>query len=407
MLAVRANERSAAAAGINVVRTKVMAFAIAAFIAGLGGCMLAYKQTNVTFEPFTVLLGLTVLATAYLAGITSVSGGLLAGVLAVGGISFKAFDSWFGKGDWYPVITGVLLVMTIVLNPEGIVGPFHAKLDAWRNRGAARSTTMTREPSVRPAVATERDSAAAVLSLHDLTVRYGGVVAVDGVSFDVPEGAIVGLIGPNGAGKTTLIDAVSGFARCSGSIALAGRELTRLSPYQRTRAGLGRTFQAIELYDDLSVWENVVVGQAAARGRDDVEDRTLDATFELLGLSSVRHRPAGELSQGQRQLVSVARALAGQPNLLMLDEPAGGLDSTESRWLGDRLRDIRASGVTILLIDHDMHLVLNMCDEIRVLDFGRIIASGPPGDIRGDKRVTGAYLGDTHANTPPTNEPVL
>jgi len=406
MLAVRANERSAAAAGIDVWRTKVVAFAIGAFVAGLGGSMLAYKQTNVTFQPFMVLLGLGLLATTYLAGITSVSGGILAGLLCVDGVVFKLADSWFGAGDWYAVIVGVLLVVTIVLNPEGIMGPIHLRLEAWRNR---RGAPVGPEPAVvvspvgvspsPPQVATVPavDPQPAMLSLRDVTVRYSGVMAVRDVSFDLRKGSITGLIGPNGAGKTTLIDAISGFTAHGGTVTLSGRELDGMAPHHRTRAGLGRTFQAIELYDDLSVHENVVVGQGAAFGRSAGTNRaTLDATFALLGLGAVRHRPAGELSQGQRQLVSIARALAGQPSVLLLDEPAGGLDSTESQWLAQRLRDIRDSGVTILLVDHDMHLMLNLCDEIRVLDFGELIASGTPAEIRGDPKVTAAYLGDSY-----------
>jgi ABC-type branched-subunit amino acid transport system ATPase component len=229
-------------------------------------------------------------------------------------------------------------------------------------------------------------------------VRYGGVVAVDGVSFEVKEGLIVGLIGPNGAGKTTLIDALSAFAPGVGTVILGDRDLRELKPFERTRAGLGRTFQAIELYDDLSVEENVIVGLTAATGREDrPSDDVLRDIFGLLGLDQVRDRPAGELSQGQRQLVSIARVLAGRPKVLLLDEPAGGLDATESHWLGDRLRDIRDSGITILMVDHDMSLVLSLCDRIHVLNFGQIIASGTPAEIRKNRDVAAAYLGSTHA----------
>jgi ABC-type branched-subunit amino acid transport system ATPase component/branched-subunit amino acid ABC-type transport system permease component len=402
MLAVRANERSAAASGINVVATKVAAFAIAAFIAGIGGSFLAYKQTNVTFDPFDVILGLSVFATAYLAGITSVSGGLLAGIMGLSGLVFLATDRWFSlSNDWYQVITGVGLILTVVLNPEGIVGPWHTKIEELRSRrrGAAGQPETPKVEQPPALVGLERPSPApALLSLQDVSVHYGGVVAVDDVSFDVAEGAIVGLIGPNGAGKTTLIDAISGFAPASGQVLLAGEHLEHKKPHQRIRAGLGRTFQAIELWDDLTVEENVVVGEAAAAGRHDRVGRDdLDTVFALLGLSDVRDRSAGALSQGQRQLVSIARALVGQPKVLLLDEPAGGLDSTESLWLAERLRSIRDSGVTILLIDHDMHLVLALCDEIQVLNFGKIIASGPPAAIRADRAVAEAYLGNTHA----------
>jgi ABC-type branched-subunit amino acid transport system ATPase component len=288
---------------------------------------------------------------------------------------------------------GIGLVLTVILNPEGIVGPIHVLLDRRRTRRAGPSGTPARpihlvEP---PPVAPDPG----LLSPHDVRVHYGGVVAVDGVSFDVPRGTIVGLIGPNGAGKTTLLDAISGFTQATGTITLAGQPLQGLAPHQRIRAGLGRTFQHIELYDDLSVRENVVVGLAAGRRRASTDD--LAATFDLLELGDVAGRPAGELSQGRRQLVSIARALVAGPTVLLLDEPAGGLDTSESEWLGERLRSIRDSGVTILLIDHDMHLVLNLCDEVHVLNFGRLIASGPPAAVKADRNVAEAYLGATHA----------
>jgi ABC-type branched-subunit amino acid transport system ATPase component len=180
-------------------------------------------------------------------------------------------------------------------------------------------------------------------------------------------------------------------------VTLNGRELSQLSAHRRVRAGLGRTFQRTELYEDLSVSENVLVGAAAARGRD---SRTVGDVLALLDLSDYAERPVSELSQGRRQLVSIARALIGNPEVLLLDEPAGGLDSHESQWLGMRLRAIRDSGVTILIIDHDMHLVLNLCDRIYVLNFGEVIAGGTPAEVRADARVAAAYLGAAHSGTP-------
>jgi ABC-type branched-subunit amino acid transport system ATPase component/branched-subunit amino acid ABC-type transport system permease component len=422
MLAVRANERAAAAAGVDVVRTKVVAFALGAFIAGLGGALLAYKQGNVTVESFSAFLGLSVFATAYLAGITSVSGAVVAGLIGANGIVFTAVDDHLSLGRWYTTLAGVGLVFTVVKNPEGIVGPAHDLLATHRLRstpplpadaaaGPATAGVHSVPPPAPPpgtvaagvGVGVGRGSGRmvggeAVLSVRDLVVRYGGVVAVDRVGFDVARGTIVGLIGPNGAGKTTLLDAVSGFAPASGEIVVDGRRIDGMKPHRRVRVGLGRTFQSIELYDDLSVAENVVVGQTAARGRGDGDPRGhLARTLEVLGLAPLRDRPAGELSQGTRQLVSIARALVGRPAILLLDEPAAGLDSTESRWLGERLRGIRDSGTTILLVDHDVPLVLDLCDEIHVLDFGTVIASGPPSIVREDARVAAAYLGGAGA----------
>jgi ABC-type branched-subunit amino acid transport system ATPase component/ABC-type branched-subunit amino acid transport system permease subunit len=469
MVAVRANERSAAASGINVLRTKLAAFAIAAFIAGLGGAMLGYNQRIVTYDSFDVLLGLGVFATVYLSGISSVSGGVLAGLLGFGGVAYYASTAWSSVDpSWYEIVSGIGLTLSVILYPDGIVGPAQHALARWRIRGRDSTRAMTfsrwiaRNGASTPAAAipgtnarngagtqaaaipgtnarngsstptttvsqwrsrnvTSTPATAApssrtptnleqlwltplvipdkgLLCVKGLSVHYGGVVAVDNVSFDVPEGTIIGLIGPNGAGKTTLIDAISGFSKCHGSVELSGVSLNPLPPYRRVRNGLGRTFQGLELWTDLTVEENVLVGHGAARrGALDI-----DATFGLLGLEELRDQRTGELSQGQRQLVSIARSLVAGPRVLLLDEPAAGLDTTESVWLGERLRQIRDNGVTILLVDHDMSLVLNLCDRIEVLDFGKLIAGGTPEEIRADQTVREAYLGATHT-TPQTS----
>jgi ABC-type branched-subunit amino acid transport system ATPase component len=232
-----------------------------------------------------------------------------------------------------------------------------------------------------------------LLEVRNLTVRYGGVVAVDDVSIDVEEGQIVGLIGPNGAGKTTTIDALCGFLGCAGSVALAGQDLQGMSPHRRAALGLARTFQLAGVADDLTVEENVQVGQHRASAHD----RTaLTRILDELGLVDMRELRVSMLSQGQRQLVAVARAMASEPRLVLLDEPAAGLDSAESLWLAERLRAVRDTGVTILLVDHDMRLVLNLCDTIDVLNFGALIATGTPDQVRQNQRVSTAYLGATH-----------
>jgi ABC-type branched-subunit amino acid transport system ATPase component/branched-subunit amino acid ABC-type transport system permease component len=406
MLAVRANERSAAAAGVSVVRVKILAFAIGAFIAGIGGSLLAYQQQTVTFDSYAAMGGVALFATVYLAGITSVAGGILAGFTAANALVYIFVDEMWSVSGWYIVISSVLLIFTVILNPEGIVGPAHTLL-ASRRTAALKAKAGPSEANSVAGVSKEYVSteprkfdrtAQPELDLKNVSVKYGGAVALSEVSLQIPKGALVGLIGPNGAGKTTLMDAITGFADYSGDVALAGASMTGLAPHNRIRAGLGRTFQAIELYDDLSVTENVKVGRTAAVHRPAAKAEhndigRLTEVFDLLGIGDISERPAGELSQGQRQLVSIARALAGSPNLLLLDEPAGGLDSTESRWLGERLRRICDSGITILMVDHDMDLVLNICDEVHVLNFGELIASGTPSEIRANRTVAQAYLG--------------
>lgn len=404
MLAVRANERSAAAAGIDVAKTKLLAFAIGAFIAGLGGALMGYSQTIASAESFSAIAGIGLFATVYLAGITSVSGGILAGVISAGGIVFIAAERWIHLGGYYMVLSGFFLVLTVIMYPEGLVGHLHThtarvrRLYAnWRPAPVKAGSTADRgeQMLIRE---TNREL---LLAVEGVGVRYGGVVAVDDVSFQVKSGEIVGVIGPNGAGKTTLIDAMSGFADSTGSVFLKTRRLDGVKPHRRSRLGLGRTFQGIELYDDLTVRENVAVGTTAARSGASDSDapsaHEIDVLFQLLHIEDVADRAVGELSQGQRQLVSIARALAGGPQVVLLDEPAAGLDSNESQWLGQRLRSIRDAGVTVVMVDHDMGLVLEVCDRIIVLDLGRVIATGTPSEIQSNPAVIKAYLGTTHA----------
>jgi ABC-type branched-subunit amino acid transport system ATPase component/ABC-type branched-subunit amino acid transport system permease subunit len=413
MLAVRANERSAAAAGVNVAATKLIAFAIGAFLAGLGGSLLAYKQGNVTFDTFTVMLGLGFFATAYMAGITSVSGAVIAGMISANGIVFAFLGDVIDIGEWFTTISGIGLILTVIANPEGIAGKVHEQIDRVRNRADADDVepSAATGPSAEAAVLRHDDGAPTedrdtVLALDAVSVRYRGVLAVHDVSFTVPAGSIIGLIGPNGAGKTTLLDAISGFTPATGAISLADADLGALSPHRRSRRGIGRTFQSLDLYDDLTVAENIVVGTAALQGSESPEDVVADVTA-LLGLTHVSDRPVGELSQGTRQLVSIGRALAGRPKLLLLDEPAAGLDTNEGRWLGARLRQVADRGTAVLLVDHDMQLVLDLCDELRVLDFGSLIASGRPEAVRRDPKVRTAYLGETFdvAADEPTSTP--
>lgn len=389
MLAVRANESSAAGSGINVVMVKLVAFAISSFIAGLGGALMAYRSSRVSWEAYSTIGNLTLLTTVYLAGVTSVSGGVLAGMLVAGGLVFFAMEQWLNMGDWFPVVTGVLVIVTVIKNPEGLAVAFHRLADVIARFRPRRERSIV-VPSEEPATPAEGEPER-VLDVSHLTVRYGGVTAVADVSLHVDAGSIVGLIGPNGAGKTSVIDAVTGFARSQGTVEAVGTRVDGLRAYRRVRAGLARTFQSLDLYDDLTVEENVNVG--ASRNTLDERPLAVAVALELVGISDLRDRPAGELSQGQRQLVSIARACASEPKLLLLDEPAAGLDTAETRWLGERIQAIAARGVGVLLVDHDVGLVLSICDHVYVLDFGDVIASGDPEAIRGNDAVAEAYLG--------------
>ena len=245
-------------------------------------------------------------------------------------------------------------------------------------------------------------SDAAVLSVTDLRVSYGGVHAVDGLTLDVRPGSLTGLIGPNGAGKTSAIDAITGFTHASGRVQLEGRDVSRSSAHRRARLGLRRTWQSLELFDDLTVEQNLLASRPAPAwavakeillGRSAQVPPYVDALVDRFELGSYRHETVTNLSQGHRKIVTIARAMASEPAVLLLDEPAAGLDSTESRWLRDHLVGVAASGTAILLVEHDMDLVLSACHHVYVLDFGRLIADGTPAEVSRDPAVTAAYLG--------------
>ncbi|HXT88341.1 MAG TPA: ABC transporter ATP-binding protein [Trebonia sp.] len=245
-----------------------------------------------------------------------------------------------------------------------------------------------------------------LLSVAGLRVQYSGMVALDGVSLDVREGEIFGLIGPNGAGKTTLIEAVSGFLPdAEGEVTFNGTLLRGLRPDQRVARGLGRTFQSLELFEDLTVRENLYVAYARPTWWHSVLDlvrwsrwpaaarQAVDDALELLGITQFGDDLPSQLPNGVRKLVAVARAVAGNARLLLLDEPAAGLETTESLDLGERLRALASAGTSLLLVDHDMGLVLSVCDRVHVLDFGKTIAEGTPEEIRASAAVVAAYLG--------------
>lgn len=249
-----------------------------------------------------------------------------------------------------------------------------------------------------------------VLETDGLTVRFGGLLAVNNVSLTCEKGQLTGLIGPNGAGKTTFIDAVTGFLpnNVSGDVQLQGDSVSGLVPHVLARRGLSRTWQTLELFDDITVRANLGVASeqltvgGAVRDffRPSARHDRVDEVLEQLEMLDIADKQPRELSQGQRKMVGVARALvASTTKILLLDEPAAGLDKNETEWFGDQLRRLVDDGYTMLLIDHDMGLVLRVCDYIHMLVFGELVTSGTPEQMRSDPKVTSAYLGKSGADS--------
>ncbi|MBO4254580.1 ABC transporter permease subunit [Streptomyces griseorubiginosus] len=406
LVAVRANERAAAALGIDVRAAKLYAFGLSAAIAALAGVLIGFRSTSVVFSDFASFDSITALGLAVIGGVGFLVGPLFGAMFAVGTVGARIGD-WVlpGLSAWMPLIGGVVLVLTLVGNQDGIGKDAGRPAARLRDRLPRKDTSQAVEGE--PAAVADV-SRAAPLALHvrDLTVRYGGVVAVDGLSLDVEPGRIVGLIGPNGAGKTSAIDAVTGFTRAvSGSVRLAERDVTRLPVHRRATAGLSRSFQSLELFEDMTVRDNLAVAcerpgpwayltDLIRPGSRPLPGHVLVAVREF-GLQDSLDRPVAELSYGERRLLAIARAVAASPSVLLLDEPAAGLSDDETRELAHLVRRLAEDwGMGVLLVEHDVDMVMSVCDEIVVLDFGRRICAGTPEEVRRDPAVRAAYLGD-------------
>ena len=417
LLAVRTNERAAAAVGVNVFQSKLYAFTISAGIAGLGGALYGFSYSTILYQQlFPSDMSINVLVLTVIGGAGYVLGPMVGALLATGGIGVLFFgdattsaDSGFVK--YLPLITGFLLLVTLIGSQNGIVDRAQTLLaELWRRVPTGRHTSQAKSVPARSA-GVKAEVTPHTLEIIGVTQCFGGFTALSDVSMIVGPGEVVGLLGPNGAGKTTLIDAVTGYNRITaGSVRWDQQDMTSWSPHRRARVGLSRSFQSLELFDDLTVRENLL---AASDSRDLLAyvtnlfhpgpsrpTDTVLAAIEELGLTDVLDVRAEELSYGRRRLVAIARAVATRPSILLLDEPAAGLDEEESREVGHLIRRLADDwGIGVLLIEHDVPMVLRTADRVHVLDFGETIAAGTPDEIRSDQAVRSAYLGEPVAST--------
>jgi len=388
MRAVRDNELAAGTCGIDVFATKVLAFGLSAVIGGIGGGLFAGGFRYISPDQFSFAESIVLLTMALLGGVQSPFGALLGtGLLVI-------LPEWLRfLRQVYLAVYGAAVILIMVFLPDGLWGFVD-------EQGRKRAKAITGPVPPLPLLAqsgTETDEV--VLHVEGLAKHFGGVKALDGVDLSVRRGTVHALIGPNGSGKSTFVNVVTGLYRpTAGRIRFLGQDITGFAPHQRNRAGLARTFQNIRVFRGMTVLENVMVGAerpgngltGAAAG-----ERAL-AALDFVGLRGDAHRLVGQLSYGHQRYVEIARALAGTPQTLLLDEPAAGLNPTEKIELGELLKRLKGHGLTILIIDHDMKLVEQVADHITVLNFGRRIADGSKRDVLTNPDVIAAYLGEQH-----------
>lgn len=407
LIAIREDEGKAGTIGVNAPVYKLLAFGLSALFVGMAGSVYGYYLSFVDpIGMFSIITSALIVLAVILGGRGTLWGPVL-GAFIIQPVNIYANQA-FGGGNARLVLFGGLLVLLVILLPKGILPTLAAYIDKARTKGTVGLSGARLDPLDRPLTRAEirkpEPTGRTLLEVRGLHKSFGGNHAVDDCSFTVPEGSITALIGPNGSGKTTVFNLISGtMTPDKGEILLGGERIERMSPWSRAHRGVGRTFQITRLFREMTVLENVVaplrdfsmpqLGLGAVSGSEAARAEEL---LEFVGMAAYRDAKAGALSYGQQKLVELAQVLMLDPQLILLDEPAGGINPTLIERMGDLIRELNSKGKTFLLVEHNMPFVVGLCDPIRVLARGAVIAQGTPEQIQKDPLVLDAYLGDDY-----------
>lgn len=394
------------AMGVDTLRYKVGVFVLAALLACVSGWLFAHFQRTVNPSPFGLKMGIEYLFMAVLGGAAHVWGAVAgSGIVKLMEDQLQVLlPKLIGtSGNYELIVFGILIVLVLKYLPDGLWEAIDRRLPR---------ATRKQDWADAPALPTKAKPAAGevVLDVRAIRKQFGGLVAVNDISFQVRSGQITGLIGPNGAGKSTTFNLVTGvLPLTSGEVVFRGERISGLGARRIAQRGVSRTFQHVKMVPDMTVLENVALGThlrsrsgatAAMLRLDRAEERTLFAEAERqlrrVGMGHLLHHKAGDLAMGQQRLLEIARALCADPALLLLDEPAAGLRHKEKQELAEVLRGLRAEGMAILLVEHDMGLVMDICDHIVVMEFGTHLMEGTPAEVQRSEKVRAAYLGTEH-----------
>ena len=403
---LKGGSQMAEAMGINTFRYTVTIFLSASLLACTGGWLLAHFQLTVNPSAFGLKMGIEYLFMAVVGGVGHVWGAI------VGAGLIKLLDDYLQtalpaligtSGSYEVIVFGIAMVLVLKYMPDGLWSmvaqrwPRAPRAMDWQNAAdlPARSKPSRGE---------------SVLAVHKVRKQFGGLVAVNDISFDIAAGQIVGLIGPNGAGKSTTFNLVTGvLSKTSGQVRFRGQDISDLSSRLIARQGMARTFQHVKMIADMTVLENVALGaytrshsgvMASMLRINRIEEQSLmkeaQRQLERIGMGEYLHELAGNLAMGPQRLMEIARALCCDPALLLLDEPAAGLRHKEKQALIQVLRQLQSEGMSILLVEHDMDLVMEVCDHLVVMEFGTLLTQGTPAEIQASPAVRAAYLGTEH-----------